>query len=312
MVRLSKALYLTSPIVSVVASAVLVAGVFAMRNGDWSDGTPYFAVAALGAMYAGILGLVFCYKMWESIQDGHARTSPGKAVGFLFIPIFSFYWIFQVIWGFAKDYNAYVDRYAINTKKLPEGLFLACAILPLTSWIPFLGIATGLAYLVVFVIVMSRVCDAVNALPPRGDTSLPGGAAAIDNAPPQVGASQPAIRPGEPSAGQVSLFCVSGEFAHHTIAIPASGLSIGRDPARVNLVFASTTISGVHARVMPEPSGQLWVEDLNSVNGTFYRQPGLRGQDAGLAWVPLQGRILLPAGGQFRLAADGPEFEIRK
>lgn len=323
MVRLSKPLYLTSPIVSVVAFAALVVGVFGLRNGDVSEATSLFALAALALLYAEILGLVFCYKMWASIQDGHARTSPGKAIGFLFIPLFNVYWVFQVIWGFSKDYNAYVDRYAINTKKLAEGLFLACCILPFTAWIPFLGIATGVAYLVVFMIVVSQVCDVVNALPPRPGASLPGGSAGIagrldavpgrqlgDVASSQLGSSQPAVRPG---AVQVSLFCISGEFALQTIAVPANGVSIGRDPSRVNVVFASTAISGVHARVLPEPgSGQLWVEDLNSLNGTYYHRPDLSGQDAELAWVQLQGRILLSPGAHFRLALDGPEFEIRR
>ena len=111
----------------------------------------------------------------------------------------------------------------------------------------------------------------------------------------------------------MSLFCISGEFAQNTMVVPADGLSIGRDPSRVNLVLASTAISGVHARVRPDPkSGQLWVEDLNSLNGTFYRQPGLGGRDAEVAWVQLQGRILLSPGAHFRLSVDGPEFEIRR
>src|SRR6202035_3460537 len=126
MVRLSKALYLTSPIVSIVASIVLGIGVF-FAKGDFSSVIPYLVLGCLALLYAGILALVLYYKMWESIQDGHARTSPGKAIGFLFIPFFNLYWIFQLLWGFAQDYNAYVDRHAVNTKKLPEGLFLACA-----------------------------------------------------------------------------------------------------------------------------------------------------------------------------------------
>jgi len=39
------------------------------------------------------------YKAWEAIQNGHARTSPGKAVGFLFIPCFSLYWMFPAYWA---------------------------------------------------------------------------------------------------------------------------------------------------------------------------------------------------------------------
>ncbi len=48
-----------------------------------------------------IAGIVFTamlvYKLWDSIQDGTARTTPGKGVGFLFIPFFNFYWIYLFI-----------------------------------------------------------------------------------------------------------------------------------------------------------------------------------------------------------------------
>lgn len=303
MVRFSKALYLSSPIVSIVASIVLGVGVVYFKQGDVPGAAPYLAIGGLGLLYSGILALIFYYKMWESIQDGYARTSPGKAIGFLFIPFFNFYWIFQILWGFSKDYNAYVDRHALTTKKLPEGLFLACSILPLTTWIPFLNIVTAIAYWVAFTMVVSQVCDAVNALPSETQVS-----------------PSPVVGPGPviPEANirlamrPLLLYCVSGEFAHETVIVPEDGVSIGRDPARVNLVLASSEISGVHARVLPEArSAQVWLEDMHSLNGTFYRQTGMETQDES-DWVQLRGKILLPAGARFRLAVDGPEFEIQR
>jgi hypothetical protein len=42
-----------------------------------------------------IYTFVILWKMWSSIQDGNARTTPGKAIGFLFIPFFNIYWIFK-------------------------------------------------------------------------------------------------------------------------------------------------------------------------------------------------------------------------
>src|SRR5271170_1941747 len=293
MVRLSKTLYLTSPIACIVAFLVSGVGIFFLERADFSGATPYFILGGLGFLYSGILALIFYYKMWESIQDGHARTSPGKAIGFLFIPLFSLYWIFQVLWGFSKDYNAYVDRHAADSKKLPEGLFLACTILPLTMCIPFLNLLTAIPYWVVFMMVVSQVCDAVNALPSEAQSPVVGAGPVSPEANARLG-----MHP-------LSLYCLSGEFAHETVVVPEDGVSIGRDPARVNLVLASNEISGVHVRILPEAkSAQVWLEDLQSLNGTFYRKTGMGGQDES-DWVQLRGKILLSAGARFRLAVDG-------
>jgi hypothetical protein len=325
MVRLSKPLYLSSPIVSIVSSIVMGFGMSFIMKQDVSGALPYFVPGLVGSLYAGIVALIFYYKIWESIQDGHARTSPGKAIGFLFIPLFQFYWIFQVIWGFSKDYNTYVDRHGVNTKKLPEGLFLAFSILPFalwgiylafsilafTTWIPFLNTLINVVYSFVFMMVVATVCDAVNAIPLSQGMDLP---LLSDPMVGPVGAAGPiGVRPrAKLGARPLALYCVSGEFAHETVIVPADGVSIGRDPSRVNLVLAGSEISGVHARVLPEPSSaQMWLEDLHSLNGTFYCPRIGSGEESESGWIQLQGKILLSPGARFRLAIDGPEFEIR-
>jgi hypothetical protein len=58
-----------------------------------------------------VLQYILVYKFWQVIQDGFARTTPGKAVGFLFIPFFNFYWWFVAFFGLSKDQNAYIDRH---------------------------------------------------------------------------------------------------------------------------------------------------------------------------------------------------------
>lgn len=63
-----------------------------------------------------ILYLIQIYRMWDVINDGHSRATPGKALGFLFIPFFNIYWGFNVWGGFPTDYNAFVNRYRLNDK----------------------------------------------------------------------------------------------------------------------------------------------------------------------------------------------------
>jgi pSer/pThr/pTyr-binding forkhead associated (FHA) protein len=149
--------------------------------------------------------------------------------------------------------------------------------------------------------VVSQVCDAVNALSGSQELSISA---------PESPLPKPPVRI---KARPLALHCLAGEFANETVVIPEEGISIGRDPARVNLVLAATEISGVHARVIPETkSAQLWLEDMRSLNGTFRWQAGGGPQGGHSGWVQLHGKTLLSPGARFRLAVDGPEFEIRE
>jgi hypothetical protein len=112
-----------------------------------------------------ILPLVVIYKMWASISDGnHARMSAGKAIGFLFIPFFNLYWLFQVWGGFPTDYNNYIERHRLNISPLGSGIYTAYPVLIVLSVIPFLNILTSLAAVFVFLVIMSKTSDAVNRL----------------------------------------------------------------------------------------------------------------------------------------------------
>ena len=112
--------------------------------------------------YSIIVYLMLLYKAWAAIQDGQARTTPGKAVGFCFIPFFNVYWIFQAFYGFALDFNRYAERQNLPLR-LQEGLFLAYPILLLASSLPLFNILATLPMFVVLVIVVIKLCDAVNA-----------------------------------------------------------------------------------------------------------------------------------------------------
>ena len=68
--------------------------------------------------------------MWAAIQDGYARTTPGKAIGFMFIPFFNIYWMFQAIWGYSKDYNNFSNGMLLRQNLYPKGFFLPPASFP--------------------------------------------------------------------------------------------------------------------------------------------------------------------------------------
>ena len=112
-----------------------------------------------------IMGYILIYRAWEAIQDGHARTTPGKAVGFLFIPFFNLYWVFVAWYGFAQDYNSYIERHAVTASKLNKGLYLTYCILGICSAIPYLGYLALIPIMVIFIIMVNATINAVNALP---------------------------------------------------------------------------------------------------------------------------------------------------
>lgn len=89
-----------------------------------------------------IFSLVLLYKYWEIIQDGKASTTPAKAVGFMFIPVFNLYWRFRAYWYLSKGVNRYINTLPTEAKPIvtlsKEWLSLLFAILSLVEVIiPF-------------------------------------------------------------------------------------------------------------------------------------------------------------------------------
>jgi len=159
--RLSKGFYLGSYVGGmVVGGGLLIAGIFV-----W----PLLVLAIPLIIYAEVVWYILLYKAWASIQDGHARTGPCRAVGFCFIPFFSWYWVFQAYWGFAKDCNAYMPRHGTSAvPRLPEGLFLAYSILVVVGVLPLINIVLVIPQFVVGAVMINAVCDGVNSLPQAG------------------------------------------------------------------------------------------------------------------------------------------------
>lgn len=192
----STAFYLVSYIGgSILGGILLVIGIVGIAGGaaaaeDGNEAGKVFAgvgglllvLGILFCLYAFIISMVLYYKMWDAIQDGHARTTPGMAVGLMFIPFFNLYWMFQAIWGYSKDYNAYLQRHQVAAQPLPENLFLIYCIMTIASMVPYVGGLVALACLVILIILLVKICGAINALA---------------NAPVAVAAAQPGELPRE-------------------------------------------------------------------------------------------------------------------
>lgn len=110
----------------------------------------YFIIILTTGIIALVNSLSIVYHGWAAIQDGgRARTKPGEAIGFLFIPIFNWYWMFVCYKGLAEDMNNYQMSRNMNYQKVEDGLPTAYCVIGLCSIIPYLGFLGGLANLIV-------------------------------------------------------------------------------------------------------------------------------------------------------------------
>ena len=111
-------------VISLTALTFVGIGVFLESQGSDPDSTFEILVGLLLIMVAIVLfvllvltlvfGCLILHKLWSLIPTHKARTTPGKAVGFLFIPFFNSYWLFVAIYGLAKALNAETGRKSVS------------------------------------------------------------------------------------------------------------------------------------------------------------------------------------------------------
>ena len=147
-----------------IADALIILANVRTRTAYPQAGLTLMAASVVPMLYGAIFMLILWYKSWAAIQDGHARTTPTKAIVLLFIPLFNIYMIFQTVWGLSKDFNAYFQRHHISAARLPERLFLAFCVLCGASMIPKVGLVFLAVNYVVALIMVSALCDAINAV----------------------------------------------------------------------------------------------------------------------------------------------------
>jgi len=112
-------------------------------------------LGALCWLAAGLTQLVYLHRAWKCLAFGNPRTTPGKAVGLMLVPLFNCYWGFVVWHGFARDWNRVTHEFPDlrHAPQMPEGLFLAFCIF---------GIVFPPAALVLWFPVTGALCKAIN------------------------------------------------------------------------------------------------------------------------------------------------------
>ena len=139
-----------------------------------SEFLPPFAMVLTGLICipALILTTIFwcilLYRQWSLLQGHGARVTPGKAVGFGFIPFYCFYWWFVAYAGLAADTNDYLQRAGITSKRMSFGLAVTHCILGILACtiglVPTVGAVIMIPYTIVGFILATQQRDCVLAI----------------------------------------------------------------------------------------------------------------------------------------------------
>ncbi len=170
---MSKMLYMGSIFGGIVLSIFIMVGAVMAAAADPNAGGALLPLAFVPIFFSLVMWYVLIYKMWSALPSGWGRTTPGKAVAFMFVPLFNVYWLFQVWWGWAQDYNRFVSENNAPVPRMPEGLALTMCILVFVSAIPLINLFSGIALLIVQIILVSKVINAINALSTQGGRTMP-------------------------------------------------------------------------------------------------------------------------------------------
>ena len=158
-------LVILSYVLSISGFALVFIGEDSYEEGLVILGGLLCAVGAGLSIWLTVLSCIYVYRMWRMLPGSYARTTPGKAVGFCFIPFFNFYWFFVAVHGWSKDYNRFIGETGrTHIDRTPEGLFLAMCILTVVGAIPFINYVLAIPNVIIWMVVFYYICRAINAM----------------------------------------------------------------------------------------------------------------------------------------------------
>ena len=175
---------------AIVGALVVAAGFIILVDQHGEDeGLLVVMLGIIVILYSSIYFLVVLYRLWNFvIQTSKVEgltpsiESPGKAVGFLFIPLFSYYWAFIAFGKLPKDLNAIANKRGFSNG-ISDSMGIIVAIFSVISVIPLLGYVTGAVLMFVLVpIFLSQSIRMVAALQGTGSESSIGSSVESGNA----------------------------------------------------------------------------------------------------------------------------------
>ncbi len=118
-------------------------------------GTVMYLVLFVCSIISMIYFYILLYRSWDCLRCGNPRTTPGQAIGMLFIPLYNIYWLFVAINGLPQDWNRVMASHddLKAAPRMSEGVFLTFCICSL--------IFPPVAMIMMFMMV-SQMCKGIN------------------------------------------------------------------------------------------------------------------------------------------------------
>lgn len=173
-IRLRFRMWLTAHVIFVVTLvAAMLMRHFDPRPSDTRQAVEIALIIVLMTSFLATVILKFplIHVLWSLTNGWTARTNPGDAVGYSFIPLFNIYWVFVAFWGLADDLGKAMDLAGIPAARPNSRLAGLAAFLIAGSLVPYLGLPFIPAWFVVAPFFMLQITRAGIALAePPGET----------------------------------------------------------------------------------------------------------------------------------------------
>lgn len=114
---------------------------------DSYDATTWTVLSIVFAIPASVFGSLVLHRAWTAVQDGVTTVTPGKAVGFCYIPFFNLYWNFVAHVGLIKEINRLAEARGRPDQKLNEGFALTFSILTATICLAIAAAPFGVVFI---------------------------------------------------------------------------------------------------------------------------------------------------------------------
>lgn len=148
----------------VVSAASILISLVGLEDEEAAGGLALLALPLI------ILGVVFIsilhYQCWKALPERFRATTPGKAVGYLFIPFYNFYWAF-ISWPKLAEglveWQKSVGKPAVTDARslaMTYAIIFVCSMT--VGLIPGFDILIGIGDLVLFIVFYRQIVTAIN------------------------------------------------------------------------------------------------------------------------------------------------------